>query len=124
MPISHVCNAVSIYDRLGGHEVVEVIVEDFYTRVLADDRLSSFFAGTNMNRMKGMSTEFFAAALGGPDPYTGLSMKHAHRGRGISMDHFNLVVGHLKDSLAAGGVPAETVEEILEVVAPLAGEIV
>jgi hemoglobin len=124
MPLSNVCNAISIYDRLGGHEAIEGIVEDFYTRVLVDDQLSSFFAGTNMNRMKGMSTEYFAAALGGPDRYTGLSIKRAHRGRGIGMDHFNLVVGHLKDSLTAAEVPAETTAEILEVVGPLAGDIV
>ncbi|MGH3596821.1 MAG: group I truncated hemoglobin, partial [Mycobacterium sp.] len=59
-----------IYDRIGGHEALEVVVEDFYSRVLADDQLSSFFAGTNMNRLKGKQAEFLAAALGGPEPYT------------------------------------------------------
>ncbi|MGH3559903.1 MAG: group I truncated hemoglobin [Mycobacterium sp.] len=112
-----------IYDRIGGHEALEVVVEDFYSRVLADDQLSSFFAGTNMNRLKGKQAEFLAAALGGPEPYSGPSMKQAHRGRGITMHHFNLVAGHLSDSLAAAGVPAETVAEILGVVAPLAADI-
>jgi hemoglobin len=122
-PSSTVHNAVSIYDRVGGYEGLEVVVEDFYDRVLADNRLSSFFAGTNMNRMKGKSTEFFSATLGGPDPYTGLPMKQAHQGRGITMEHFDLVVGHLHDSLVAAGVPAETAAEILGVIAPLAVDI-
>src|SRR5579875_1863679 len=113
----------SIYDRIGGHEALEVVVEDFYARVLADDELSSFFAATNMNRLKGKQAEFLAAALGGPQPYRGPSMKQVHQGRGITMHHFNLVAGHLTDSLAAAGVPDETVAEILAVVAPLAGEI-
>lgn len=111
---------VSIYDRVGGHEGLEAVVEDFYNRVLGDDQLSGFFAGTNMNRMKGRSAEFFAAALGGPHPYTGLSMERAHQGRGITMAHFDLVVGHLEDALAAVGVPQETVEELIGVIAPLA----
>jgi len=115
--------ALPIYDRIGGHEAIEVVVEDFYARVLADEQLAGFFAGTNMNRLKGKQAEFIAAALGGPEPYTGAPMKQVHQGRGITMHHFNLVAGHLSDSLSAAGVPDETVAEILAVVAPLAGEI-
>lgn len=123
MSPSNLQDTVSIYDRVGGHEALEGVVEDFYSRVLADDRLSGFFAGTNMNRIRGMSTEFFAAALGGPDPYTGLSMKRAHQGRGIGIDHFDLVLGHLSDALAAAEVPDATVAEILTLIAPLADDI-
>jgi hemoglobin len=113
----------SIYDRIGGHRALEVVVEDFYCRVLDDDHLSGFFAGTNMNRLKGKQIEFFAAALGGPEPYTGAPMKHVHRGRGITIHHFNLVAGHLKDSLTAAGVPETTIAEILGAIAPLAADI-
>ena len=112
-----------IYHRIGGHEAIEAVVEDFYVRVLADDQLSGFFTGTNMNRLKGKQVEFFAAALGGPEPYTGASMKQVHQGRGIAMHHFSLVAGHLADALAAAGVPSETVTEILGAIAPLAAEI-
>lgn len=114
---------VTIYDRIGGQEAIEVVVEDFYVRVLADDQLSGFFTGTNMNRLKGKQAEFFAAALGGPEPYTGAAMKRVHQGRGITMHHFNLVAGHLADALAGAGVPSETVAEILGAIAPLAPEI-
>ncbi|HEX5255731.1 MAG TPA: group 1 truncated hemoglobin [Mycobacterium sp.] len=113
----------SIYDRIGGHEAIGVVVEDFYVRVLADDRLSGFFTGTKMNRLKGKQVEFFAAALGGPEPYAGAPMKQVHQGRGITMHHFSLVVGHLADALSAAGVPSETVTEILGAIAPLAPEI-
>jgi hemoglobin len=113
----------TIYDRIGGHEAIEVVVEDFYVRVLADDRLSGFFTGTNMNRLKGKQVEFFAAALGGPEPYTGAAMKQVHQGRGITMHHFSLVAAHLADALAAAGVPSGTVVEILGAIAPLAPDI-
>ena len=114
---------VTTYDRIGGHEAIEVVVEDFYGRVLADEQLSGFFTGTNMNRLKGKQVEFFAAALGGPEPYTGAPMKQVHRGRGITMHHFSLVAGHLADALAAAGVPSPTVTDILSAIAPLAPEI-
>jgi hemoglobin len=115
--------ATTIYDRIGGHEAIEAVVEDFYVRVLGDDRLRGFFTGTNMNRLKGKQVEFFAAALGGPEPYTGAPMKQVHQGRGITMHHFSLVAGHLADALAAAGVPAGTVVEILSAIAPLAPDI-
>lgn len=115
--------SVSIFDKIGGHEALEVVVEDFYARVLDDDELAGFFAGTNMNRLKGKQASFLAAALGGPEPYEGASMKQVHQGRGITMHHFNLVAGHLTDSLTAAGVPDETITEILGVIAPLAGDI-
>jgi len=114
---------VSIYDRVGGREAIEVVVEDFYVRVLADAQLSGFFTGTNMSRLKGKQAEFFAAALGGPEPYTGAPMKQVHQGRGITMHHFSLVAAHLADALAAAGVPSGTVTEILSAIAPLAPEI-
>jgi hemoglobin len=113
----------TIYDRIGGREAIEAVVEDFYVRVLADDQLGGFFAGTNMNRLKGMQVEFFAAALGGPEPYTGAPMKQVHQGRGITMHHFSLVAGHLSDALTAAGVPSGTVVEILSAIAPLAPDI-
>lgn len=113
----------TIYDQIGGAEALETVVEDFYRRVLADDQLSGFFTGTNMARLKGRQVEFFAAALGGPQPYTGAPMRQVHQGRGITMHHFNLVAGHLGDSLAEAGVPESTVGQIIAAIAPLADEI-
>jgi hemoglobin len=114
----------SIYDTIGGSEALEVVVEDFYRRVLADPDLSGFFTGTNMSRLKGKQVEFFAAALGGPEPYTGASMRQVHQGRGITMHHFGLVAGHLTESLTAAGVPREITADIIAAIAPLADEIV
>src|SRR6201996_2410890 len=113
----------SIYDRIGGHQALEVVVEDFYVRVLDDDHLSGFFAGTNMNRLKGRQVEFFAAALGGPEPYTGAPMKQVHRGRRVTRDDFNLVAGHLTCSLSAAGVPEATIVELLGAIAQLPPDI-
>ncbi len=109
----------TIYHQLGGHEALEVVVADFYDRVLADDQLAGFFTGTNMARLKGKQVEFFAAALGGPEPYTGAPMRQVHQDRGITMRHFNLVAGHLAASLGAAGVPQDTAAQILAAIAPL-----
>lgn len=113
----------SIYTQIGGYEAIEGVVDDFYDRVLADDQLCAFFTGTNMSRLKGKQVEFFAAALGGPERYTGASMKHVHQGRGIAMHHFDLVVQHLVNALNTAGVPPRTMGQIIAAIAPLAAEI-
>lgn len=114
---------MSIYEQIGGAEAIEAVVADFYVRVLADDELAGFFTGTNMARLKGKQAEFFGAALGGPEPYTGAPMRQVHQGRGIGMRHFDLVAGHLSDSLFAAGVPEDLVAQIIAAIAPLADEI-
>lgn len=114
----------SIYEQIGGAEAVATVVDDFYLRVLDDPELSGFFTGVNMSRLKGLQAEFFCAALGGPQTYTGAPMREVHRGRGIAQRHFDLVAGHLVASLAAAGVPAEIIDQIVGAVAPLSGEIV
>jgi hemoglobin len=114
----------TLYERIGGQEALIGVVDEFYVRVLADPELAGFFSGVNMSRLKGRQVEFFGAALGGPDPYTGQTMKHVHRGRGITQAHFDLVAKHLIDTLNAAGVPADTVDEIIGAIAPLADDIV
>jgi hemoglobin len=113
----------TIYERIGGVEALPTVVNDFYDRVLADTDLAGFFTGTNMSRLKGKQVEFFAAALGGPAPYTGAPMRQVHQGRGITMHHFNLVAGHLSESLSAAGVPDDIIGEIIGAIAPLADDI-
>jgi hemoglobin len=115
---------MTIYESIGGEPALVAVVDDLYERILADPRLSGFFAGASMSRLKGRQVEFFGEALGGPMTYQGASMRQAHVGRGIEQEHFELVAGYLADSLRAAGVPDPTVSQILGVVAPLAGEIV
>jgi hemoglobin len=77
-----------------------------------------------MTRLKGRQVEFFAAALGGPQPYTGASLRDAHRGRGIEQKHFDLVAGHLVAALRAADVPYEIIDRIVGAISPLASQIV
>lgn len=114
----------TIYEVIGGQPALAVVVDDLYARVLADPRLSGFFAGTNLSKLKGRQVEFFAAALGGPEAYHGPGMRDVHRGRGIRQVHFDLVAGHLAAALSEAGVSDGTIGQIIAAIAPLAGEIV
>lgn len=114
----------TIYEAIGEEAALVSVVDDLYERILSDERLTGFFAGTNLSRLKGRQVEFFGAALGGPMAYTGAPMKEVHRGRGIEQGHFDLVAGHLVDALTAAGVPKAKVDQIIALVTPLSNDIV
>lgn len=115
---------MSLYDPIGA-DALTAVVDDFYTRVLADDELAGFFVGVNMTRLKRLQVEFFTVALGGPqDAYTGAPMAEVHRGLEIGRHHFALVAGHLSAALSDAGVPSDTVATIIGAIAPLEPDIV
>jgi hemoglobin len=91
----------TLYDRVGGEQGVKNLVRAFYDRVLKDPELASFFEDASIDRLYRMQSEFFAAALGGPVAYSGLSINQAHFGLGIEKDHFCRFVNHLIDTLKA-----------------------
>ncbi len=115
---------MSLYDIIGGADAVRTAVDDFYTRVLADPRLAPYFATTDLNRLKAHQRSFIAAAIGGPELFSGRDMKTTHAGFRISDTEFDAVVGHLVDTLAGLGVPDETIGQIGGALMPLRADIV
>jgi hemoglobin len=115
--------APSLYAQVGGHDGLEIVVEDFYCRVLDDDHLAGFYAGSDIRCVKARQVEFLSALLGGPGPYTGSPIRQVHQNRGITMQHFAMAAAHLADSLCAAGLHPDTITAILHAIAPLAGQI-
>jgi hemoglobin len=91
----------TLFDRIGGENGVKNLVRSFYERVLKDSELAPFFEDASIDRLYRMQYEFFAAALGGPVAYSGLSIHKAHFGLGIEREHFSRFVNHLIDTLKA-----------------------
>jgi hemoglobin len=115
---------VSIYDSIGGAPAVRAAVDDFYARVLADQRLAPFFARTDLERLKAHQRAFIAAAIGGPEIFAGRDMAVAHAGLGIGDADFDAVVTHLAGTLTALGAPEDMIGQIASALAPLRDDIV
>jgi hemoglobin len=115
---------MSIYDGIGGAPAVQAAVDDFYARVTADPELAPFFTDVDLRKLKAHQRAFIAAAVGGPEIYRGRDMQAAHAGLGITDANFDAVVGHLVATLTGLGVPAETIGQIGETLAPLRSDIV
>jgi hemoglobin len=113
----------SLYQRLGGDEAIQSVVDGFYERVMADPTLAPFFAGTTMSRQRRHLAGFVAAATGGP-AYRGRSMRAAHQHLGIEQRDFEAVAGHLVAELGSHCVDSEMIAELVGAIAPLADQIV
>jgi hemoglobin len=104
----------SLYDRIGGEATIAGAIDLFYDRVLEDPELHPFFRESSIEKLRRMQREFFAAALGGPQRYTGLSLAQAHGHRGISERHFQLFIRHLLETLDELGLPPGERTEVID----------
>jgi hemoglobin len=93
---------VSPYERLGGSENIDAVVADLYQRILSDPTLKPIFANNDTDHLRRHQVKFIIYALGGPNQYSGRSMRRAHEGLGISEGQFGAVAGHLSVSLSSG----------------------
>lgn len=105
--------STTLYEKLGG-QAIQQVVDDFYTLVLADDTVNSFFTHTDMEKQRRHQTAFISFALGSPTPYIGRSMEKAHAGLNLQPEHFDAIVKHLSEALAAHHVPQVEINAILE----------
>lgn len=116
-------NRQAFYDRLGGQAAVAQAVETFYQKLTSDPFISYFFAGIGMERLKAKQVKFLRYALGGADDYFGkdptISHRRLHNEKGLRVEHFYAVVGHLQATLRELGVAEELIEECTAVLAPM-----
>ena len=104
----------TLFDRLGGEGAVDAAVDIFYRKVLADDRINSFFQGVDMEKQAAKQKAFLTVAFGGANNYTGEDMRkgHAHLvERGLNDSHFDAVMEHLGATLKELNVPDELIAE-------------
>jgi hemoglobin len=105
----------TLYQALGGEAAVEAAVDVFYRKVLADDRISAFFDGVDMDRQVARQKAFLTMAFGGPHHYTGADMRRGHShlvARGLNDSHFDAVVELLGESLAELGVAPALIAQV------------
>lgn len=109
----------TLYERLGGRDAIEAVVDEFYDRVLTDPQLASYFSDVDMDQQRTHQTAFISAVAGGPAEYDGDDMREAHDHLDLSAADFASVAGHLDDALAACGVDDEDREAVMAEVASL-----
>src|SRR5215471_1072321 len=78
----------SLYDRLGGEKAISAVVDDFVARAAADPKVNFMRDGkvTNVDvpKLKQHLVNLVGQLTGGPQKYTGGSMKDVHKGMKIT----------------------------------------
>lgn len=105
----------TLYEQLGGEKAVDVAVDIFYRKMLADDRVAPFFETVDMDKQRAKQKAFLTMVFGGPNKYTGLDMRkgHAHLiKQGLNDSHVDIVIEHLGAVLKELGVKDELIQQV------------
>ena len=113
----------SLYERLGGAAAVDLAVDKFYQKVLADARISYLFDGTDMERQARKQKAFLTQVFGGPSGYTGKAMRAAHAHLELTDEHFDAVVENLATTLQELGVAESDIGEVAAIAASVKDDV-
>jgi len=101
-----------LWAALNEGEILRAALEDFYTTVLADERLAHFFEGATKPHIIGKQFNFLRDVLAGSRDYFGFRPRNAHNWMVISDELFDYREGLLSDALRRQGVDEKWVEHI------------
>jgi truncated hemoglobin YjbI len=119
----------SLYVRLGGNAAIQGVIDQFITNVAGDSRINIFFADAaadpvRLKKLRDNLVNQVGAATGGPEIYTGLDMKTAHKGMNVQEADFNALVDDLSKALDKFSVPMTEKNELLGALATMKADIV
>jgi hemoglobin len=120
----------SLYERLGGVYSIATVVNDFIDRIMIDPRLNSNPLIDEAHHrvppagFKYLVTEMVCHATGGPQSYTGQSMRNAHQHLKITAAEWDAFLNDFQQTLDKFGVPETEQNELKAIVASTRGDIV
>ena len=120
----------SLYERLGGVYSIATVVDDFIDRVMSDPRLNANPLVDEAHHrvppagFKYLVTEMVCWATGGPQRYTGKSMKESHEHLKITAQEWEAFLDDLQQTLDKFAVPSAEQAELRAIVDSTRSDIV
>ena len=108
-------NERSLFDKIGGFEILKKVHKIFYDKIYADEWLGQFFKEIKQETIENQQTDFMAQAMGGPQKYSGAFPIPAHKHMNISAELFEYRHQLLKASLLEAGLADENIEAWLKI---------
>lgn len=109
---------------IGGAHAVAAVVEEFYSRLLADPVTAPYFRSIGMESLKRHQVLMLVKVLGGPDYYTGRDLQTAHAGLGITGEVYARVCLHLLTVMHDFKVPMDILVAANQILASVQDQIV
>ncbi len=112
----------SLYERLGGVYSIATVVDDFLERLLVNDTLNANPAINEARDrvpkagLKFQITAMVCQATGGPEQYTGRSMKDSHAHLNITESEWQAMAADFKKTLDKFEVPEKEQSELFAIV--------
>jgi len=116
--------SASDYERIGGAPTIRLVFDRFYDLVLADDKLSGYFTGMDIARIKRHQVLLLSQVLGGPVSYDGRDLAEAHRHLEVSSAHYDRVTQYLTGLLWKFDVDTDIIFRVADTLAAVRGQIV
>lgn len=117
---------MSLFERLGAEPALQAAVDQFYRKMLMDERVASYFDDVDMDGQIAKQKAFLTFVTGGPASYSGKDMRAAHEHlleRGLNDEHVDAVLTHLGDTLRELGAEAADVSQVLELAGGLRDDV-
>ena len=120
----------SLYERLGGVYSIATVVDDLIDRVMSDARLNANPLVDEAHHrvspagFKYYVTEMVCEAAGGPQKYSGRSMRDSHQDLRITAGEWEAFLDDFQQALDKFGVPQAEQAELKAIVASTRADIV
>ncbi len=115
---------MALFQRLGGREGVEALVEDLAVRVREDPEIGHYFAEVDEVELNRHRTMFFSALLGGSEEYGGRSIRSAHAPFRLSERDFDAFMALITLTLAGSSARPRDQRSILRALERLRSTVV
>ena len=105
----------SLYQRLGGYDVIAAVIDDLFARMRDDPEFARFSVRSvdSRQRARQLLVDQICALAGGPCIYIGRDMKTSHAGLGITEEEWDANLRHTEAALKKNGVPEPEQQEFL-----------
>jgi hemoglobin len=115
---------VALFQRLGGRDGVEALVEDLAVRVREDPEIGHYFDEVDEVELNRHRTMFFSALLGGTEEYGGRTIRAAHSPFRLTEGDFDAFIRLITLTLAGSSASPRDQRSILRALERLRSTVV
>lgn len=129
-PVSPAATTPSLYERVGGINNIAVLIDDVIERSYASEvfranpRIEEAHKRFPKAVYKYNATSLACMVMGGPQKYTGRSVKEAHKDLQVTDEEWQELIKIFRESMSSFKVPPKEQGEIIAILEGVKGDVV